>query len=138
MEKFDRSPTPLPSPTAVPTPIDPADIVEVDTSQDGDILTVNGDGLKKALDCTKYNQVMINGNSTVSTIKGACRRITVNGDGNQVTADAVMELVFNGTENKITYSRFPNGKQPSLIENQKGNVIEHAPAEAAKKPAANK
>jgi len=136
MEKFSGTPTPYPSfsPTPEETPINPADIVQVDTSLDGDVLTVNGDGLKKTVDCKKYDQVMINGNSITATIKGACRRITVNGDGNQVTADAVMELVFNGTENKITYSHFPNGKRPSVTENQKGNVIEQVPAETSKKP----
>jgi hypothetical protein len=133
MEKFSGTPTPYPSPTPLATPIDPADIVQVDTSLDGDILTVNGDGLKKTLDCTKYNHVMINGNASVVTIKGACRKLTVNGDGTQITADAVMEFVFNGTDNKATYSRFPNGKRPTVTENQQGNVVEQAPAAAPKK-----
>jgi hypothetical protein len=53
----------------------------------------------------------------------------INGDRNKVTADAAMEFVFNGSENVVKYSRFPNGKQPSVIDNRGGNVVEKIPAQ---------
>ena len=61
--------------------------------------------------------------------KGACRQIMINGDRNKITADAAMEFVLNGSENIVKYSRFPNGKQPTVIDNRGGNVVEKAPAQ---------
>jgi len=124
MEKFSGSPTPTISPAPTPMPIDPAEIVKVDTTLDGDILTVNGQKQNKTITCSKFDQVMINGNGSVVTANGACRQIIVNGDENQITADAAMEFVFNGTGNSLRYARYANGKQPTVTENQAGNVIE--------------
>ena len=44
---------------------------------------------------------------------------------------AATEFVFNGSENTVKYSRFVNGKQPNIVENKPGNVIEQVSAEAA-------
>jgi len=126
MEKFSGTPTPTISPVPTPTPVDPADIVQVDTSQEGDTLTVNRNEPKKTLSCKKYDQVMINSTGSVVTITGACRQIMVNGDGNQITADAASEIIFNSTDNTLKYSRFVNGRQPVLTENKPGNTIEKA------------
>jgi len=53
MDKFSGTPTPTITPRPTPTPIDPADAVQVDTSQDGETLTVNGDKPNKAATCKK-------------------------------------------------------------------------------------
>ena len=132
MEKFSGTPTPTIAPAPTEEPIDQADVVQVDTSLDGDNLSVNAGEQKKTLDCTKYNNVMINTDAAVVTIKGACRKLTINGDRNQVTADAVMEMAFNGTANTVTYSRFPNGKRPLVTQNSAGNTVEHAAKAAVK------
>jgi hypothetical protein len=124
MEKFSGSPTPTISPVPTPTPVDPADVFKVDTAQEGDTLTVNRNEPKKTLNCAKFDQVMINSTGSVVTISGACSQIMVNGDGNRISADAVSEVVLNGTENSLKYMRFVNGKQPIVIENKPGNVIE--------------
>jgi hypothetical protein len=124
MEKFSGTPTPTITPPPTPTPVDPADSVTVDTSQEGDRLTVNGQNQKKTVTCKKFDRVMINGSQSVVTIDGVCRQIMINGDGNQVTADAAAEFVFNGTSNSLTFKRYANGKQPVVNENQPGNVIE--------------
>jgi hypothetical protein len=124
MEKFSGTPTPTISPVPTPTPIDPADVVAVDTSQDGDILTVNGQKQKKSITCKKYDQVMINGNGSVVSVTGVCRQIIINGDDNEVTADAAAEFVFNGSGNALKFARFANGKQPIISQNQAGNVVE--------------
>lgn len=130
MEKFTSSPTPpiLPIPTT--TPVDPADIVNVDTSLDGDKITVSGHEQKQTVTCKKFNRVMVNGDDNTITIKGACSQIMINGDRNEITADAAMEIVLNGSENKVLYSRYVNGKLPSIVENQAGNVIEKTSTEA--------
>lgn len=124
MEKFTSSPTPPISPTPTLEPIDPADIANVDTSQDGPQISIDGYEQKKSANCTKYNRVMVNGDKSVVTIKGVCRQIMINGDKNQVTAEAAMEYVVNGSENTVGYSKFANGKRPSIVENKPGNTIE--------------
>jgi hypothetical protein len=132
MERFTSSPTPAFSPTPETTPVDPKDIVEIDTSLEGDTIHSNGDEQKKTETCAKFNRVLVNGNKSVLTIKGVCRQIMINGDGNDVTADAAMEFVLNGSENTIRYSRYPNGKQPIVIEHRPGNVIEKVAANATR------
>lgn len=124
MEKFSGTPTPTISPTPTPMPIDPADIVQVDTGQEGDTLTVNRNELNKSINCKKFDWVMINASGSVVNITGACRQIMVNGNGNQITADAAAEAVFNGTDNALKYARYVNGKRPLVTDNQSGNVIE--------------
>lgn len=126
MEKFSGSPTPPISPTPTPEPIDPADIVNVDTSQTGPSISIDGYEIKRSVNCTKYNRVLVNGDKSTITIKGVCRQVMINGDKNSVTADAAMEFVINGSENTVSYSKFANGKRPSVIENKPGNTIEQA------------
>jgi hypothetical protein len=118
-----RTPAPAITPTPEPTPIDPADIVQLDATQEGTVLTVNGHTQKQTLACTKYDRVYVNGSGSAATISGACRQVMVNGDRNQITADAVTEFVFNGTGNQVTYSRFVNGKMPMIVDNAGGNDV---------------
>jgi hypothetical protein len=122
MEKFSGTPTPAITPTPEQTPILASDIVQVDTSLDGDVLTVNNE-TKKSLNCNKYNQVAINADASVVSIKGVCQKITVNADRNHIAANAAMEFAFNGTGNQVTYSQFGNGKQPIVTQNQGGNTV---------------
>jgi hypothetical protein len=124
MDKFSGTPTPTITPPPTPTPVDPADAVQVDTTLEGETLTVDGHSQNKNVACKKFDRVMINGNGSTATITGACRQIMVNGDSNQITADAAAEIVVNGTSNSLKYSRFVNGKQPLIKENQSGNTIE--------------
>jgi len=132
MDKFSGTPTPSITPTPEETPIPAALIAQVDTSLDGPVLTVN-DERQKILSCTKYNSVSINSDASKVTIKGICQKVVINGDRNQVTADAAMEFAFNGTGNTVTYSRFANGKQPIITENQPGNTAEFAAGPDQKK-----
>jgi hypothetical protein len=129
MEKYELAPTPTIAPQPTGTPIDPADIVQVDVYQEGDTISIDGLKQNKTAACTKYNRVTVNGDDSIVTVKGACRQMMINGDRNKVTADAAMEFVFNGSENVVKYSRFPNGKQPSVIDNRGGNVVEKIPAQ---------
>ena len=124
MDKFSGTPTPTITPMATPTPIDPADVVQVDTNKEGGILTVNATKQQNSLSCDKFNQVMVNSNNRTLTISGACRQIMINGNGNQITADATAEIVLNGTNNSVKYARFVNAKRPLITENQSGNEIE--------------
>jgi len=131
-EKLNGTPTPSASPTPTPVPIAPADIVQIDTSQNGENLVFNERQLqtKKPTACTEYNDVNINIDSAVVTVTGVCRQITINGDNNKITADAAMRFVINGVGNNIGYLKYPNGQQPVVKDNGDGNVIEKISADA--------
>jgi hypothetical protein len=138
MEKYESTPTPQISPTPTPVPIDPVDIVKVDEFQEGDVLSVNVPDIKTIRNCTKFNRVTVNGDANIVTITGVCRQIMINGDRNEITLDAALEFVFNGSENKVKYSRYPNGKHPVVIENRTGNIIEKVSAGATSGQSGNK
>jgi DUF3060 family protein len=129
-EKFKGTPTPTASPTPTAEPIDPADIVRVDTSQTGDELVVNGPQKVKKVACVKYNAVNINGDSYEVTIKGVCQEITINGDNNKISVDAAARFVVNGIGNEVKYSKFANGQRPSVSDHGDDNIIEKVAANA--------
>lgn len=128
MEKFSGTPTPPISPAPTELPIDPSEVVQVDLNLEGEKVNVNGYDQKKTVACTKLNGVMVSGGRNVITIKGPCRQIMINGDANQVTSDAAIEIVLNGTKNTIKYSRYVNGRRPMIKENGAGNNIEKVAA----------
>lgn len=131
MEKFSGTPTPTISPLPTEAPIDPADIVQADVNQQGEPINVSGYEQKKVIACTKLNPVTVNGGSSVVTIKGPCRQITVNGDGNRITADAAMTITLNGDKNTVQYSRYVNGKRPFVTDNAGSNTVEKVAAPPA-------
>jgi hypothetical protein len=130
LEKFGPTPTPSISPAPSEAPIDPADVVQVDTSVEGPTLNINIRGTQKNAVCDKFNRVMVNGSNQVATIKGVCSQIVINGNGNDVTAEAAMQITFNGTGNKVSYSRYGNGKRPVVGGNTGGNTAEKITAAA--------
>lgn len=127
VEKYMPTPTPTVVPTPPEEPIDPADIVNVDTSQQGPLISVNGPEVSKPFNCNRYNRVMVNVSGKKVTIRGACSQIMVNGDENEIAAEATMEFVFNGSGNNATHTKFANGKRPRVTDNG-GNLVEKAAA----------
>lgn len=127
MEKFNGSPTPTFMHTPEPTPIAATEVVQADTTLEGDVITVNGPEQKQTVSCTKYDRVMLNGDGNIITVQGTCRQIMINGDRDEITVDAASEFVLNGTGNTVRYSRYVNGRQPAIVENQSGNTIEKTP-----------
>ena len=125
-DKFNSSPTPTISPTAPEAPIAPADIITVDVNQQGTLITINGYQQSKPASCTKFDRVAVSGTGNKVTVKGACKQIMINGDRNEITADAAMEFILNGGGNTIKYSKYPNGKWPIVTDNGEGNVVEKA------------
>jgi len=131
VEKFEPTPTPSPRPTD--EPIDPADAVQVDKNLAGPMVSVNEAKPKKEPVCDKYNQVMVNADGAVFAIKGPCRNITVNGDNNDITAEAASEIVFYGSGNTVKYYRYANGERPVVTDSKKANTTEKVAAPAEKK-----
>lgn len=132
LEKYNPSPTPE-IVKQVEEPIDPADIVSVDTAQSGPTLVVNRERGKAPLDCNKYNKVNVNGDGYTVEIKGVCKQIMVNGDRNKITGGAYTEIVLNGEENEVKFYKYANGKKPIITQNAGANIIEKtAPPEPKK------
>jgi uncharacterized Zn-binding protein involved in type VI secretion len=125
VEKYVPTPTPEKS-VEVVEKIDTADIDTVDTATQGDQISINPSDSKANVDCKKYNRVIINGDAKTFVIKGACQQILVNGDRNKITTVAFSEIVLNGYDNIVEYSKYVNGKQPVITDNGKTNTISKA------------
>lgn len=133
VEKYVTTPTP--QATAAPeAPIDPAEIVTADVTNEGPKITVKRITDNKALNCDKYNRVAINVNDQSFVIRGVCSELMINGDRNRVTLVATSTIVLNGNANTVEYSKFANGKRPFVKDNGGANTIEKvaAPISAAK------
>lgn len=123
VEGYTASPTPATTRTPEP-PIDPADVAAVDTSVEGPKININPTPPVKEVNCAKYNRVHINTDGRELNIKGVCRQIMINGDKNKIAALAFTEIVVNGTENEVRYTKFADGKRPIIANNAGGNTIE--------------
>src|SRR5687767_14179979 len=115
MEKYVSTPAPPISPQPTEAPVDPKDVLAVDTSLEGDMISIAGSDQRTTTTCTKFNRTMVNGDGNRINIKGGCKQLMINGDGNDIIADAAMEIVFNGSTNTVKYARFANGKRPIVI-----------------------
>jgi hypothetical protein len=132
VEKYATTPTPERTPLVVEK-IDPTDVVTVETKDEGPNILVNTLFKGTTVNCDKYNRVSVNGNSWELTIKGPCKRLVINGDRNKIAAIAFAEIMVNGSDNSVTYSKYVNGKMPSVSDNGENNTIEKGTAtEAAK------
>ena len=133
VEKYTATPSPAAS--IVPEePIDPADVIKVDVSQQqGPKILVNTTFKKTVLDCNKYNRVSVNGDAWEVTIKGACEQIVINGDRNIVSSNAITAVMFNGAGNSIQYAKYINGRRPVVTDNGPDNVVEKVAATQSSK-----
>ncbi|NOT47904.1 MAG: DUF3060 domain-containing protein [Acidobacteria bacterium] len=132
LEKYNPSPTPEIK-KQVEEPIDPADVINVETAESGPTLVVNRERGKEPLNCGKYNRVTVNGDGYTVEIKGSCKQLMINGDRNKINGGAFAEIVFNGEENEVKYYKYANGKRPIITQNAGANIIEKsAPPEPKK------
>ena len=123
MEKYEPTPTPE-KVVVVEEPIDPADIMTVDTNADGPSININDNGTKTSVNCNKYNRVTVNSDGADVKIKGGCSRLSINGNQNKVTAVGVAEIIVNGGGNTVNYSKYLNGKKPQISDNGHTSTIE--------------
>lgn len=122
VEKY--APTPTPERTVeVVEKIDPAEVINIDVNAKGPQLSINKTTNKTTVDCNKYNKVVVNGNALEISVKGVCKQLMINGDKNQIVAVAFSEIVLNGFENNVQYSKYANGKKPLITDNGKENAI---------------
>ena len=121
VEKYTATPTPAAT-VAAAQPIDPADVINVDTAAQGPPISINKTDQKTA-DCDKYNRVTVNGDGREVNIKGTCSQLMINGDNAKVTAVALTEIIINGHDNNVQYSKYANGARPVIKDNGSGNTI---------------
>lgn len=128
VEKYTETPTPEAVVKPTEEPIDPADAIEVNIGEQGPPISINDQAEGKRANCSKYNRVMVNGDGMKFDIRGACSQIMINGDRNNITAEAMAEVVLNGHENNIQYLKYINAKRPLITDNGQGNLIEKGPS----------
>ena len=122
VEKYVPTPTPIRTPEVVEQ-IDPADVITVDTAQEGTRISIPPADERKGADCSKYNDVRINGDGRNIHVKGVCKQLMINGDRNRVFGVAFTSIVLNGTDNQVEYSKYANGKKPAVTDNGPANII---------------
>lgn len=129
------TPTPVLSPTPTEEPIDPTDVVTVNTGAPGPDISLHDSQEQGTVNCKAYNRVVLNAFDKKLTIKGGCRQVMINGDRNTIALEAVTEIVINGHQNNISYEKLVNGKKPVATDNGRENVIEKASKDLENQPA---
>ncbi|HSI88716.1 MAG TPA: DUF3060 domain-containing protein [Pyrinomonadaceae bacterium] len=128
VEPYQPTPTPSPVATIEEEPIDPADVVQIDTSLEGRAISIDKPAAKITVDCKSYDRVAINTDGQKINITGACQQLMVNGKGNEVTVAAASVILVNGDENVVSYSKFIYARRPTVTDNGDGNTIEQSSA----------
>lgn len=68
-----------------------------------------GSGKTKTIVCQKGSEVSITGSSNTYTLTGECKRISVTGSENKVTAETVANLDVTGSDNTVTWQHGAGG-----------------------------
>ena len=85
-------------------------------------VTITGDHQKLTHDC-KGRGFAILGDSNEITLNGECDGLVVSGDRNKIDVEAVSAINASGDENRITWGRGTNGKNPKILNTGTKNVI---------------
>lgn len=72
-----------------------------------------GDNASRALKCNG-DAVTVSGDSNRLTLTGNCTQVVVNGNKNVVSVVAVGQIVVNGKQNTVTWSKSLKGAKPML------------------------
>ena len=70
----------------------------------------------------------VNADEQKVKIAGGCRRIVVNGRGNEIDAVGATEIIAYGQNNTIRYTKYVSGKKPMITDTSGTNTIEKAAA----------
>ncbi|UQN09941.1 DUF3060 domain-containing protein [Deinococcus sp. QL22] len=81
-----------------------------------------GDNSVRALKCNG-NAMTVGGNSNKVTLTGNCTQVVVNGNKNGITVVAVGQIVVNGKQNTVTWSKSLKGAKPLTRITGTGNKI---------------
>ena len=74
--------------------------------------------------------VTVNGNHNIVTIRGTCHALSISGDGNTVEVAAVASIALSGTGNEVAYGKAVDGEKPQVTDLGKTNKVTHVAAKA--------
>ena len=92
------------------------------TKAAGQDITISGHDLKKTVTC-KGNNVVIDANDSVLTLKGECNEVQVNGSTNTITIDAVASILLNSADNTVRWKKATQGDKPKVVDKSTGNKV---------------
>jgi hypothetical protein len=88
----------------------------------GDIV-INGHDLRKTVDCTG-NDVVVEANDSIITVRGECKELRVNGSTNTITISTVASIVLNSADNTVRWKKAAKGNKPTVVDRSTGNKVE--------------
>jgi hypothetical protein len=88
----------------------------------GDIV-INGHDLRKTVDCNG-NNVIVDANDSVITLRGQCNEVKLNGSTNTITIDVVASIVLESADNTVRWKKAANGNKPKITDRSTGNKVE--------------
>jgi hypothetical protein len=86
-------------------------------------ITISGHDLKRTVTC-RGNNVVIDANDSVLTLKGECNEVQVNGSTNTITIDTVASILLNSADNTVRWRKATQGEKPKLVDKSTGNKVE--------------
>ena len=92
-------------------------------SRTPDDIVVGGHDLRKTVDCAG-NNVVIDANYSVITIRGECNELRVNGSTNSITVNSVASIVLNSADNTVRWKKAAKGDKPKVVDKSTGNKVE--------------
>jgi len=82
---------------------------------------------KKAIACTKNDDISISGIDEDVTVTGECGSVAVSGSTNKVTIDATARIQVSGSENTVRWRRELGGKPPKIQKSGVDHKVERVP-----------
>ena len=90
---------------------------------DGQVHTYDDNKKGTSIACAKGDSVVISGNDDTIGITGPCASVTVSGNGNYVSIDAVAAISTPGNKNTVKWKAGLDGKDPTVSDVGTGNRI---------------
>ena len=86
-------------------------------------IVINGHDLRKTVNCNG-NNVVVDANDSVLTLRGECNEVQVNGSSNTITIDVVASILLNSADNTVRWKKAAKGDKPKVVNRSTGNKVE--------------
>lgn len=90
---------------------------------DGKPFAVTGNSKVVKYTCPAKGEVQVSGNSHIVTLDGECAKVSVSGNSHVVNVDGVAKLSVSGNNNKVTWVRGVDGKDPKVSKSGNMNSV---------------
>ncbi len=96
-------------------------------SAQGNEIEIDGTGVSRTIECKGgQTEVEVNGTGNKITVTGECKEVEVNGTGNSVAIESAGRIEAHGINNKVSYKRGLEGKEPKLVSTGMNNAVTRA------------